>query len=114
MSEARLPTVDELLPVSRRALGAFAARCARRVLPLLKASWTTATDEDVRRVTEAVVFAEQASAGLSVGGSPYQVGARYWIAAENVSVRARASSPIAGRSLKPHSMQLTPLKPPMR
>jgi uncharacterized protein (TIGR02996 family) len=42
------------------------------------------------------VFAEQASAGLSVGGSPYQVGARYWIAAENVSVRARASSPIAG------------------
>jgi len=60
--EVKLPTEEEIAQLPRWARVAFAARCARRVLPLFQKYWPTAPEEHVRAVRSAVEFAESAAA----------------------------------------------------
>ena len=59
--EAKLPTEEEIARLPRWARVAFAARCARRVLPLFARHWPEAPEEHVRAVVSAVEFAEDAA-----------------------------------------------------
>ena|GEM_PF-1202428 len=62
MSEPALPTEEEIAQLPRWARVAFAARCARRVLPLFRSSWRNAPTEHVLAVARAVEVAEQSAA----------------------------------------------------
>ncbi len=59
----QLPTEDEIAKLPRWARVAFAARCARRVLPLLKITWPDAAEEHIVEVSQTVDVAES-SAGF--------------------------------------------------
>ena len=54
-----LPAAEEIATLPRWARVAFAARCARRVLPLFKYSWPDAPEEYVAAVARDVEAAEQ-------------------------------------------------------
>lgn len=57
--EVKLPTEDEIAQLPRWARVAFAARCARRALPLFTKHWPSAPVKHIDAVTRAVTFAEQ-------------------------------------------------------
>ncbi len=57
-----VPTVEEIRKLPRWARVAFAARCARRVLPLFRHFWPTAPSAHIRAVSNAVSIAEHAAA----------------------------------------------------
>lgn len=63
MSEPKLPTREDIAKLPRWARVAFAARCARRALPLFKQHWPAAPDVHLRAVELAVSVAEHAAAG---------------------------------------------------
>jgi hypothetical protein len=56
----RLPTEQEIAALPRWAQVAFAARCARRVLPVFKYAWPAAPSPDMDRLENAVERAETA------------------------------------------------------
>jgi hypothetical protein len=56
-----LPTEPEISRLPHWAKVAFAARCARRVLPLLKYAWTEATEPDLGTVENDIQVAELAA-----------------------------------------------------
>ncbi|MBY0460607.1 MAG: hypothetical protein K2V38_25095 [Gemmataceae bacterium] len=58
-----VPTHDEIARLPRGARVAFAARCARRVLPSVVHFWKSATGRCVLSLTSAVETAERAAAG---------------------------------------------------
>lgn len=58
MSEPKLPTQEEIAKLPRWARVAFAARCARRALPLFKQHWPAAPDDHLQAVERAVSVAE--------------------------------------------------------
>lgn len=60
--EVKLPTKEEIAKLPRWARVAFAARCARRVLPLYKHHWPDAPEEYVADIVNAVEIAEQSAA----------------------------------------------------
>ena len=60
--EVKLPTKEEIAKLPRWARVAFAARCARRVVPLFKALWPVAPPRHVFNVASAVELAETAAA----------------------------------------------------
>ena len=59
MIEAMIPTEEEIGELPLHAQVAFAARCARRVLPLFKYYWPEAPMEHIDAVEKAVEVAEQ-------------------------------------------------------
>lgn len=61
-----LPTEDELMQLPHWARVAFAARCAERVLPLFRYFWAEATEDHLRAVDAAVVFAKRAASQANV------------------------------------------------
>lgn len=61
MSEPQIPTKDEIAALPWWARVAFAARCARRVLPLFQAGWPSAPKKHVHAVTMAVETAERSA-----------------------------------------------------
>jgi hypothetical protein len=63
-----LPTVDELARLPRWAQVAFAARCARRVLPLFAFRWPDAPKNYTARLTWAVEISERSAAHAGAGG----------------------------------------------
>ncbi len=60
--EILLPTEEEIAQLPRWARVAFAARCARRVLPLFQRYWPNAPAEHLAAVTQAIDLSEQAAA----------------------------------------------------
>jgi hypothetical protein len=60
--DVKLPTEKEVRQLPRWARVAFAARCARRVEPLLKLHWPEAPQQDVQAVGMAIRAAEIAAA----------------------------------------------------
>ncbi|MEM9065772.1 MAG: hypothetical protein AAGB51_09820, partial [Planctomycetota bacterium] len=62
-----LPSKEELRTLPRWALVAYAARCARRVQPLFKASWPDAPAEHVEAVDKAITLAERSAAAARDG-----------------------------------------------
>ncbi len=69
-----LPTEEEIATLPRRAIVAFAARCARRVQPLFKAKWPGAREEGYcAAVDRAITLSEQiaATADANAGTDTY-------------------------------------------
>lgn len=66
MSELIVPTEKEIAQLPRWAQVAFAARCARRVLPLFKAGCPDASEKHVSAVERAVDIASQAASQAHV------------------------------------------------
>ena len=66
MIEATIPTQKEIAQLTRWAKVAFAARCARRVLPLFQDSWPTARKDYITAVTQAVEIAERSAAASHI------------------------------------------------
>lgn len=62
MAEVKLPTKEDIAKLPRWARVAFAARCARRALPLFVKHWPDAPKKHVNAVTRAVEVAEQSAA----------------------------------------------------
>ena len=62
MSEAQLPTEEEIAKLPRWARVAFAARCARRAQPLFQKHWPDAPEEHVSAIEKAIHIAEHAAA----------------------------------------------------
>ncbi|MDY3561506.1 hypothetical protein R5W23_002784 [Gemmata sp. JC673] len=58
----KLPTEEEIAKLPRWARVAFAARCARRVLPLFPIKWPIARADEFARITSVVEFTERAAA----------------------------------------------------
>jgi hypothetical protein len=67
VSEPTLPTKEELARLPRWARVAFAARCARRVLPLFGHFWPDALPEHAKAAADAVIVAEAAAAEAVAG-----------------------------------------------
>ena len=65
MAEATLPTEKEIRQLPRWARVAFAARCARRALPLFVKHWPNAPRHHVEAITNAVEVAESAAGTAS-------------------------------------------------
>src|SRR5688572_9068688 len=63
--DTTLPTKEEIERLPRWARVAFAARCARRVLPLFRGFWPAAPAEYAAAVERAVGFVEHAAAAAS-------------------------------------------------
>ncbi|MCI0705745.1 MAG: hypothetical protein L0241_32185, partial [Planctomycetia bacterium] len=63
-----IPSREEIEKLPRWAKVAFAARCAHRVLPLVRLFWPEAPAEDVRTVASAVEIAERCAAQGSGDG----------------------------------------------
>ena len=57
-----VPSNEEMRELPNLAIVAFAARCARRVQPLLRAGWPDAPEEELEAVETAIAVAEQYSA----------------------------------------------------
>lgn len=62
MTDETLPTREEIAKLPRWVRVAFAARCARRALPLFKKHWPNAPEKHLTAVEQAVRVAETASA----------------------------------------------------
>ena len=62
--ETYLPTRQEIAKLTRWAIVAFAARCARRVLPIFAATWPEAPDKHKQAVANAVAVAERVAASV--------------------------------------------------
>lgn len=60
--DAGLPTLDEIARLPRWAIVAFAARCARRALPLFQSGWPGASEMYVQAIERAVGMAEMSIA----------------------------------------------------
>lgn len=91
--ECSLPTRDEIATLPRWARVAFAARCARRVLPLFRAKWTNAPPEQVLLLKHAVDFSElSASRAVAiyehVHGGHLPIAVRLATQAGNIAVSA--------------------------
>lgn len=63
MDDSQLPTASDLAKLPRRAIVAFAASCARTVLPLFKEFWPDAPARHVDALIKAVRVAESFGAG---------------------------------------------------
>jgi hypothetical protein len=68
MDRSQLPTESDLEKLPRRAVVAFAARCARLVLPIFKAAWPDAPQKHLVAVERAVLVAELEGAGSREAG----------------------------------------------
>ena len=66
MRPETLPTLAEILQLPRWARVAFAARCARRVLPQFNANWPDAPPEYAQAVESAVSIAESSARNATV------------------------------------------------
>ena len=55
--EAGLPTEEEIVKLSRRAIVAFATRCARRVQPLFSLTWPDSPKKNKEAVENAIQLA---------------------------------------------------------
>ena len=64
MPQPTIPTMQELSRLPRRAVVAFAARCARHVQPIF-AAWPGATQEHIAAVDRAISLAEAYGAALA-------------------------------------------------
>jgi len=64
---ATLPTEEEIAKLPRWARVAFAARCARRVLPLFSQKWPDAPEEHIARLVWAVEVGEKSAASAGRG-----------------------------------------------
>lgn len=74
MAEITIPTAEEIEQLPRWAKLAFAARCARRVLPLFTKYWPNAPKEHVDSVAYAIEMAEQsASKSFDIFDSPAEL-----------------------------------------
>jgi hypothetical protein len=62
MSEAKLPTEEDIAKLPRWARVAFAARCARRALPLFVQHWPDAPSVHLKAIEKAISVAEDAAA----------------------------------------------------
>lgn len=62
MTHTDLPKSENIKTLPRWAMVAFAARCARRVQPLFRASWPTAPDKRVIALDKAVMLSERSAA----------------------------------------------------
>lgn len=62
-----LPTEDEIARLPRWAQVAFAARCARRVLPMFLRNWRDAPSSYAKRLTWAVEIGERSAARAGAG-----------------------------------------------
>jgi hypothetical protein len=82
-----LPTEEEITELPRWARVAFAARCARRVLPLCRHFWRNASSEQITVVTQAVELAERSAAKANAVLDVYGVAE----AAANASMRHQLS-----------------------
>ncbi len=89
MSESKLPTKEDIAELPRWAMVAFAARCARRVLPLYKHSWPDASEKHVRDLTRAVEIAEQFAAAATT---------KFDASADNAAANAAAAAADANGS----------------
>ncbi len=64
-NEQQTPTEDDLKKLPRLAIVAFAARCARRALPISEASSVT-TPSELKAINEAISQSEQAACGGNI------------------------------------------------
>lgn len=92
MSEPRIPTEVEIETLPRRARVAFAARCARRVLPLFRHYWPNSPVEHVAAIIRAVEVTEQAAATTqaNVDAAPTAAVASASVAVASVAAAARS------------------------
>jgi len=96
MSEPSVPTKDEIAQLPRWARVAYAARCARRVLPLFQHAWAEAPTEYVKAIETAVNLAELAAASASPAAEHLASSVSAAAAsASNASVAASAASAAA-------------------
>ncbi len=61
-NDVNLPTTEDIAKLPRCARVAFAARCARRVLPLMSRFWKNAPEHHLKALDRAVSVAEAAAA----------------------------------------------------
>jgi hypothetical protein len=87
--EVKLPTAEDIHRLPRWARVAFAARCARRALPLFRAAWPAAPAEHLRAVERAVLVAEQ----VATDARP--------VAADAADHRATAADPVVTADAAP-------------
>ena len=71
--DTSLPSEAEVAALPRWARVAFAARCARRVLPLFRTAWPDAPREYAEAVKRAIEVAERSAASASVGHGATEV-----------------------------------------
>ncbi len=93
MSEAKLPTEEDIAKLPRWARVAFAARCARRALPLFAQSWPDAPSVHLKAVEQAVLAAEHAA--YARGGAAYVGHAAAVAASAARDVAAHAAAHVA-------------------
>ena len=86
-----LPTVEEIATLPRRAVGAFAARCARVVFSKFLEAYPDAPPGDAGLLASALEFAERASAGQSGRAPVHFVAGDWWNAVEKVTRRTPAA-----------------------
>ncbi len=92
--EVTLPTEEEIAQLPRWARVAFAARCARRALPLFKKYWPDAPKRHPDAIIQAIEFAEQAAgaAHTVVGIYSAKVAAAYATAAKAAAYASKAAA----------------------
>ena len=87
MNEPTIPTEAELGQLSYWGMVAFAARCARRVLPLFRHAWPDAPDEHLAAVIRVIELTERSAATTD----PHYPSVRD--AADRVTATATAATP---------------------
>jgi hypothetical protein len=91
--DATLPTMAELSQLPRWAGVAFAARCARRVVPLIPQHWSDVPREDLKTLLQAIRSVEQ-----SAETARDLVSRSQKVAVNAVHSRAKQVSSIAGHA----------------
>ena len=95
--DAKLPTEEEIAQLPYWARVAFAARCARRALPMFLNHWPTAPQAHRDEVERTVLWAEQSAATAKLVGN--QAAARASAAAAPISPRAADAAKAASQAL---------------
>jgi hypothetical protein len=97
--DTTLPTEDEIRQLPRWARVAFAARCARRALPLFQKHWPDAPEEHVTAVRRAVEVAEHSAADAHGAADASKIAAAA-IRVSAIATRVNATAAAAARSAR--------------
>ena len=107
MSRLKLPTAKDLAKLPRLAIVAFAARCARRMLPLFKYGWNDAPDEIVKDVENAIQLAEKFSSGKTESSDTANKAALAALAASEAALAASEAAKAVAAAATAASASIT-------
>ena len=95
----RWPTIDELLVLPKWVVVAFAARCARKVFPLIERQGKV-QKKYVKAIEDAIVLVEQIASGLDNLKNPiervHQIRTMVYSELESLSGQQKAAALVAG------------------